>query len=77
MDLQNGDGQIETKNIKLINTPITEKVTSCLHSNGEDYWVITHTSGNTNFYSYLITQSGLSGPVVTSIGSTHNTVEGI
>ena len=30
----------------------------------------------TNFYSYLVTQSGLSGPVVTSIGSTHNTVRG-
>ena len=76
MDLQNGNGEVETKNIKLINTPITEKVTSCLHSNGVDYWVIAHTSGNTNFYSYLITQSGLSGPIVTSIGSTHNTARG-
>jgi hypothetical protein len=76
MDLQSGNGEIESKNIKLLTTPTTEKVTSCLHSNGEDYWVITHTSGNTNFYSYLVTQSGLSGPVVTSIGSTHNTVRG-
>ena len=58
MDLQSGNGEIESKNIKLLTTPTTEKVTSCLHSNGEDYWVITHTSGNTNFYSYLVTQSG-------------------
>jgi len=76
MDLQSGNGEVESKNNKLVTTPITEKVTSCLHSNGADYWVITHTSGNTNFYSYLITQSGLSGPIVTSIGSTHNTVRG-
>ena len=76
MDLQSGNGEVESKNNKLVTTPITEKVTSCLHSNGVDYWVITHTSGNTNFYSYLITQSGLSGPIVTSIGSTHNTVRG-
>jgi len=36
MELQGGDGQVEAKNIKLINGAITEKVTSCNHSNGED-----------------------------------------
>ena len=76
MDLQNGNGEVEVKNNKIINTPITEKVTSCLHSNGEDYWVLAHTSGDTNYYSFLVSQTGLSGPVITSIGSTHNTARG-
>ncbi len=76
MDLNGGLGGIETKNIKLINSPLSEKVTACSHSNEDDYWVITHTSGDTSFYSYKISSVGLSGPVITSIGSTHNTARG-
>lgn len=76
MDLQNGEGQVENKNIKLINSPLTEKVTACNHSNGEDYWVITHTSGDSNYYIYSVTSSGLGGPIINNIGSTHNTVRG-
>jgi len=76
MDLKGGLGEIETKNIKLINSPLSEKVTACSHSNEDDYWVITHTSGDTSFYSYKISSAGLSGPVITSIGSTYNTARG-
>jgi hypothetical protein len=76
MDLKGGLGEIETKNIKLINSPLSEKVTACSHSNGDDYWVITHTSGDTSFYSYKISSAGLSGPVITNIGSTYNTARG-
>jgi len=76
MDLQNGDGEIESKNIKLIATPLTEKVTACSHSIEDAYWVITHTSGDTSFYSYKISSTGLSGPIITNIGHTHNTARG-
>jgi len=76
MELQDGDGEVETKNIKLINSPLTEKVTACSHSDGESYWVVTHTSGDTNYYSYRLSSSGLTGPTITSIGSTHNTARG-
>jgi hypothetical protein len=76
MDLQNGEGQVENKNIKLINSPLTEKVTACNHSNSEDYWVITHTSGDSNYYVYSVTSTGLGGPIINNIGSTHNTVRG-
>ena len=62
MDLKGGLGEIETKNIKLINSPLSEKVTACSHSNEDDYWVITHTSGDTSFYSYKISSDGLSWP---------------
>jgi len=76
MDLQNGQGEVETKNIKLINSPLTEKVTACNHSNGEDFWVITHTSGDTNYYVYSVNSLGLSGPIVSNIGSVHNSARG-
>jgi hypothetical protein len=76
MDLQSGDGEVETKNIKLINSSLTEKVTACSHSTEDAYWVITHTSGDTSFYSYKVNSVGLSGPVITNIGSTHNTARG-
>jgi hypothetical protein len=76
MDLQNGEGQVEAKNINLFNLSTTEKLTSCNHENGVDYWVITHTSGDSNFHSYLINSNGISEPVITNIGSIHNTVRG-
>lgn len=76
MDLQGGDGEVETKNIKLINTSLTEKVTACSHSTEDAYWVITHTSGDTSYYSYKVNSAGLSGPIITNIGHTHNTARG-
>jgi hypothetical protein len=76
MDLQGGLGQIETKNIKLINTPLTEKVTACSHSTEDAYWIITHTSGDSSYYSYKVNSAGLSGPIITNIGHTHNTARG-
>jgi len=76
MRLQGGFGQVETKNNRLINLPLTEKVTACSHSTEDAYWVITHTSGDTSFYSYKVSSVGLSGPIITNIGSTHNTARG-
>jgi hypothetical protein len=76
MELQNGEGEVEAKNIKLIKDPLTEKITACNHSNGEDYWIITHTSGDTYYYCFYLSSAGLSGPIVNNIGSTHNTARG-
>ena len=76
MELQDGDGEVETKNIKLINSPLTEKVTACSHTSEDSYWVITHTSGDTTYYTYKLSSAGLTGPTTTSIGSTHNTARG-
>ena len=76
MELQNGDGEVETKNIKLINSPLTEKVTACSNTSEDSYWIITHTSGDTSYYTYKLSSKGLSGPIITNIGSTHNTARG-
>lgn len=76
MGSKNSEGEVEAKNINLLNQNTTEKLTSCNHENNIDYWVITHTSGDSNFHSYLITSSGITNYVTTNIGSVHNTVRG-
>ena len=76
MDLQDGDGEVETKNIKLIVDSMTEKVTACSHSSEDAYWVITHTSGDSRYYSYKLNGLNLSGPIISDTGSTHNTARG-
>ena len=75
-DFNNSSGVVEAKNITLINTPLTEKVTACKHNNGEDYWVITHTSGDSTFHSFRVTPLGINPPISFSIGSVHNTLRG-
>ncbi len=76
MSLQSGNGQVQSKNISLISKNGTEKVTGAKHSNGSDYWAITHTSGDSKFYSYKVSSDGLSTPVISDIGSVNNTIRG-
>jgi hypothetical protein len=76
MDLSGGDGMVEAKNVTLLGTPTCEKVTACNHSNGTDYWVITHTSGDSTFHSYKIDGSGITSSVSTSIGTVNTTTRG-
>jgi len=76
MSLQNGNGTVTSKNIKLINKAMTEKVTACSHANDEDYWVITHTSGDSKFYCYHIDNTGIKTGVLNDTGYTHNTSRG-
>src|SRR6185369_3756855 len=71
MDLDNGNGDIETKNIFLIG-PSAEKVTSVNHCNGKDVWVTTAKKNSDQFYSYLVTASGIQPPVISSIGVPNN-----
>ncbi len=74
--LNNGDGFLTTKNSILLSNPITEKLAACSSYNNEDYWIVTHTSGDSNFYSYLLSNSGLTGPVISNVGSIHNDMIG-
>lgn len=69
MTLDGGNGDIENKNT-LIRAPVCEKLTAVRHCNGRDFWVIVHGWGNANFYSYLISSSGVSStPVVSAAGT--------
>lgn len=47
-------------------TKSTERIT------GNQNWVIAHEYGNNNFRAYRLTQQGISGPVISNIGSDHS-----
>jgi hypothetical protein len=71
MQLNNGFGDVvaDSKNTLLLEN-IGEKVTSVLHANGHDVWVITHTRNSNDFYAFLVSQSGITPiPVISSLGS--------
>jgi gliding motility-associated-like protein len=58
ISMNGGLGKVIKKNIILIQ-PSSEKVTIAIHSNNNDYWVITHGVLNAKFYSFLVTSSGV------------------
>jgi hypothetical protein len=72
MCLDNGLGDIvlNQKNILLLDT-VSEKLTAVRHSNGIDYWIITHKYFSDAFYSYHLTAAGITDTVISHVGSTH------
>lgn len=73
MRLDSGRGDIIStqKNIKLRN-PVTEKLTSTLHRNGKDYWILLHEWNNDVFVAFKITAQGLdTTPILSNAGSIH------
>jgi PKD repeat protein len=76
MTLQGGLGDITTKNTPMF-TNSTEKVTAVKHANGTDIWIIGHEFNTNNFYSFLLTSSGVNPvPVITASGTVHSSVLG-
>jgi gliding motility-associated-like protein len=69
MSLSGGLGAItQNKNILLL-TPTCEKITAVLHENGSDIWVISHKWNSDAFYSFIVTQNGVSqNPVISNTG---------
>lgn len=67
MSLQSGIGEVITKNVPLI-SPTTEMITATRHVNGIDIWVVAHKWNSNQYYSYLITSTGVQAPVITTIG---------
>jgi len=78
MSLRGGLGDVvaSSKAIRLP-TPtatgkVTEKLSAALHANGRDYWIIVHGWQSNNFYSFLLSTTGIStAPVVSSVGPVH------
>ena len=68
MSLNLGRGDIDPlqKNVKLI-SPTCEKITAVKHSNGKDYWVLTHKDSKDTILAYLVTASGVNTTPVKSI----------
>ena len=71
LTLDNGLGDITTKNVSLA-TPTLEKITAVQHANGTDFWIVSHKYGNNQFIAYQLSASGLSAPVISSVGSVLN-----
>jgi gliding motility-associated-like protein len=70
INLNAGLGKVISKNIILLQ-PTSEKVTVAKHSNNSSYWVITHGVGSNNFYSFLITATGINTTaIISSVGLT-------
>jgi len=67
-----GDVVATSKNIA-ISTGNTEKQTAIRHSNGSDWWIITHVEGSNVFRAYLLTAAGLNTtPIVSTVGTVIN-----
>lgn len=75
LEADDGNGDVVLKNMAL-RVPATEKVTSLLHNNGKDFWIVTHDWNNNSFYLYLLTSDGIvPDPVISNTGSIHKGAE--
>ena len=69
MTLDNGRGDVESKNIPL-QLNVTEKVTAVRHCNNRDIWVLAHGTGSNTYYAFLVTTAGIiSTPVISNTGA--------
>lgn len=63
-----GDVVAAQKNI-FLTTGMSEKLTSVLHGNGSDIWIISHKLSSAEFYAWKVTPDGtVSAPVISSVG---------
>ena len=70
MSLNGGLGEVTSVFNSLKDTSNTEKMIAVYHSNGTDVWLIGHEYGSNNFFSFLITSSGISPqPIISSTGA--------
>ena len=75
MRKNNNTGEVIEKNISLLDS-VCEKITSVMHQNSKDVWVIAHEWGNDKFYSWLINENGInSTPIISSSGSVHQGID--
>lgn len=73
MSLASGNGSVVSLN-NTLSINCTEKLTAIQHKNGIDFWIVSHKWNSANFECYLLTSTGVNTtPVISSIGSTHQT----
>ncbi len=70
MKLHNGLGDATPTVLnKPMLSPVCQKITAVKHQNEKHYWVIAHEWNSAKFYAYLLTEAGISPPVVSSVGT--------
>lgn len=69
MNANGGLGDVIIKNVNIVPGPVAEKLTSCKHANGTDYWVAVHGNSNSVYHAVLITAAGVQPPLSQTIGA--------
>lgn len=73
MTLNGGLGDVMTANKNILLTDsITEKI-AAIRDGGNGIWIMTHKWGTDQFLAYHLTTSGILPPVISSVGTVHNT----
>ena len=75
MDMDNGLGEVADKNV-LLDTLMSPKITAVHHADKQRVWVVGHrmmdfaieTSSSNEFYAYLVSENGISDPVISAAG---------
>jgi hypothetical protein len=65
MSLNNGLGDISSKNISILSDTIGgwgQLIESCKHSNGQDWWILVPEYESNAYYRFLLTADSLFGP---------------
>jgi hypothetical protein len=73
VSLNNNFGDVTLKNQVIHNRPVTEKLTAIMHSNNEDYWVISHEMDTPNYVIALLTSNGIASVKTQRIGPSYDT----
>lgn len=72
MQLNGGMGEViaATKNTVLYSIT-SEKMAAVQHTNGCDVWVLSHMQSTNEFYTYRVSSAGVTGPVISAVGSVY------
>ena len=69
MTQDSGRGDIVEKEVTLIQDTLQNgRLTACKHANGRDWWVVTRKAYSDQFYTFLVSPSGISAPLIQHIG---------
>lgn len=71
MNSNQGLGEVVQKNIPLL-SPVCEKITAVKHCNNRDIWVITRRFNSPDYYTYLVSDTGVSLPLISDAGNVTN-----
>ena len=76
ISLNSGNGDILTMNNFLL-SPVSEKLSAVRHSNNNNIWVMIHGDTLNAFYAYLVTSSGILNPIISTVGTYPDSLDGV